>query len=102
MTSDLSLSEVAKAAEFFLSDGVVVTGRATGCPAAGSEVEEVGQATPLPLLVGSGVTSENVGSYSAVADALIVGSWFKEGGEWFNPLDPHRVSAFMDRFLSRV
>ncbi|XP_066597094.1 uncharacterized protein F13E9.13, mitochondrial isoform X2 [Prorops nasuta] len=33
ITSDISLTETAKAAEFFLSDGIVITGFATGCPA---------------------------------------------------------------------
>jgi len=32
VTNDLTLSEVARAAEFFMSDGVVVTGKETGAP----------------------------------------------------------------------
>lgn len=102
VTSDLSVSDVAKAAEFFRSDGVIVTGQSTGCPASESEVTEVKESTSLPVLVGSGVTTENVDHYSAVADGLIVGSWFKEEGRWFNPLDSHRVTTFMDRHLSGV
>lgn len=30
MTADISVAETAKAAEFFLSDGIIVTGTATG------------------------------------------------------------------------
>ena len=102
VTSDLSLPEVARAAEFFLSDGVIVTGRSTGCPASETDVEEVKQSTALPVLVGSGVNPENVGCYSEVADGLIMGSWFKEGGVWSNPLCPGRVRLFMDTLLSNL
>lgn len=33
ITQDVSLIETAKAAEFFLTDGIIVTGTATGQPA---------------------------------------------------------------------
>lgn len=38
ITSDVSLGETAKAAQFFLADGVVLTGLATGDPAVPSDV----------------------------------------------------------------
>ena len=100
VTADLSISEVAQAADFFLSDGVIVTGRSTGCPASQCEVREVKTSTSLPLLIGSGVSPENVDSYSTLADGLIIGSWFKKEGVWFNPIDPNRVSIFMETLLS--
>lgn len=37
ITSDVSLAHTAKAAEFFLADGVILTGAATGDPAAPSD-----------------------------------------------------------------
>ncbi len=39
ITSDLSISEVAAAAELFLSDGVIVTGSSTGQPASKNELK---------------------------------------------------------------
>ena len=96
MTSDIDISDVAKAAEFFLSDGVIVTGRSTGCPADENEIAQVRAATSLPVLIGSGVTSENVVRYSA-ADAVIVGSEFKEGGRWYNGVDRDRVLTFINK-----
>ena len=46
------------------------------------EVNRVIESVPaLPVLVGSGVTPENVGKFSS-AHGLIVGSYFKEGGLW--------------------
>ncbi|XP_038610709.1 uncharacterized protein F13E9.13, mitochondrial-like isoform X2 [Tachyglossus aculeatus] len=95
LTADVSISETAKAAEFFLADGVILTGPATGVEADPGELKEVGQAVNIPLLIGSGVTLENVKSYLN-ANALIIGSYFKEGGYWANQIDPTRVKTFMD------
>ena len=96
VTSDLTISETARAAEFFLSDGVIVTGQTTGAPVDKTELDLVKVAISLPLLVGSGVTSENVKTYSTIADGLIIGSWFKERGQWFNRVDKNRVSTLMN------
>ena len=43
ITADVSIVETAKAAEFFLADGVIVTGAATGEPASPDEVRDVVQ-----------------------------------------------------------
>jgi membrane complex biogenesis BtpA family protein len=56
ITADVGLVETAKAAEFFLVDGVIVSGIATGHPADPSEVRSVAAAVGVPTLVGSGVT----------------------------------------------
>ncbi|RMF05495.1 MAG: BtpA family membrane complex biogenesis protein [Chloroflexi bacterium] len=97
VTSDVSIVETAHAAEFFLSDGVVVTGVATGTEASLEELQQVKQAVNIPVLVGSGVTHENVDRYLAVADALIVGSYFKYDGLWSNGVEFERVKSFMDK-----
>jgi membrane complex biogenesis BtpA family protein len=92
LTADVSLVETAKAAEFFLVDGVIVSGIATGHPADASEVQAVARAVGVPTLVGSGVTLDNVHDYSD-ADALIVGSSIKEGGVWSGAIDESRTRA---------
>jgi uncharacterized protein len=97
ITADIDLVETAKAAEFFLADGVIVTGIATGQPADAGEVRSVAAAVGMPVLVGSGVTSGNVREYDA-ADALIVGSDVKHGGVWSGPLDESRVRALAKAF----
>ncbi|XP_077570158.1 uncharacterized protein F13E9.13, mitochondrial [Stigmatopora nigra] len=94
ITSDVSVAETARAAEFFLSDGLVLTGISTGVGADPQELAEVSRATSLPVLVGSGVTAENARGYLA-ASGLIVGSHFKEGGVWSGPLSSERVDHFM-------
>ena len=89
--------ETAHAAEFFLSDGVIVTGVATGTEASLEELQQVKRAVDIPVLVGSGVTQENVDQYLAVADALIVGSYFKYDGHWAKGVEFERVKTFMDK-----
>ena len=97
ITADVSIVETAHAAEFFLSNGVIVTGVATGTEASLEELEQVKAAVTIPVLVGSGVTLDNVDRYLAIADALIVGSYFKLGGHWSQGVDFERVKTFMQK-----
>jgi hypothetical protein len=97
LTADVDIAETAHAAEFFLADGVVVTGTATGRPTDPGEVAAVAQAVELPTLVGSGITPENIGAYPA-ADAFIVGSSVKRGGLWSEPLETARLEALVRAF----
>jgi hypothetical protein len=97
VTADVDIVETARAAEFFLADGVIVTGAATGQAADAAELRAVAGAVSIPVLVGSGVTPENVAGY-ADADAFIVGSALKQGGLWSNPIDPARVQALRRAF----
>jgi membrane complex biogenesis BtpA family protein len=95
LTGDLSIEDCAHAAEFFGADGVIVTGGFTGRPADAEEVRRVRGATALPVWVGSGVDPGQLGVLFTHADALIVGSWIKEGGLWSNPVDRARCEAIV-------
>ncbi len=97
ITADVSLAETAHAAEFFSADGVVVTGTATGSPALPEDVERVAGATVLPVLVGSGLTAENLAHY-ALAHGFVVGSSVKRNGHWANALDPAACGAVARAF----
>jgi len=99
MTADVTLAETARAAEFFLADGVVVTGGATGEAAARGDVSEAVSAIRLPVLVGSGITPANVDHY-AHAQGYIVGSALKQGGAWCNPLDRDALRAMVAAFAA--
>ncbi|XP_057379414.1 uncharacterized protein F13E9.13, mitochondrial-like [Daphnia carinata] len=95
ITSDVSLAETAKAAEFFMADGVILTGQCTGDPAIPSDFKDVAKTVNLPIMAGSGVTSSNLANY-AEAHALIVGSDFKRYGSWNQEIDVNRVQQLME------
>jgi hypothetical protein len=95
LTADLTLADWAKGAEFFGADGVIVTGAATGQATDPEDVRTVRTATKLPVLVGSGVTPADARSLLQNADALIVGSWIKKGGDWKNPVDAERAKRLV-------
>ncbi len=96
ITSDVSLAEAARTAEFFGADGLVVTGVATGKPAAAADVTAVRAAIRVPVCIGSGVTPENLAELWPHADVFIVGSFCKEDGLWSNAVDPARVRQLVD------
>ncbi|XP_034054727.1 uncharacterized protein F13E9.13, mitochondrial [Gymnodraco acuticeps] len=96
LTSDVSIEQTAHAAEFFLSDGLIITGAATGQQADPRELREVSKSVRIPVLIGSGVTYDNIESYIG-ANGMIIGSHFKEGGHWANAVDPERVKRFMGK-----
>ncbi len=97
LTADVDLVETARAAEFFLADGVIVTGPVTARAADTAEVEAVAAAVGIPTLVGSGVTPANLDAYP-LADGFIVGSFVKRDGLWSNPLDGERAQAVASAF----
>src|SRR5215471_1916655 len=97
ITADVDIAETAKAAEFFTVDGVIVSGIATGLPADPGEVAAVAEVVSVPTLVGSGITEENIGTFSS-ADAFIVGSSIKQGGIWSNPIDVERTRKLVRVF----
>ncbi len=94
ITNDVSLLDTAKAAQFFLSDGIIITGSHTGVSAS---VEELNSLKDLasPVLIGSGITKDNVADYWPLCDGMIVGSYFKKEGYWENELEYNRISEFM-------
>lgn len=96
VTADVDILQTAHAAEYFLSDGLILTGAATGQAASLEELRAVHEASPLPLLVGSGITAGNIRDYLPLADAFIVGSFFKQDGFWANPVDPARIRLLME------
>src|SRR6266436_7501105 len=98
LTGDLDIVDEVKQAEFFLVDGVIVTGARTTEPPDSAELRRVKQSTRLPLLIGSGMTPENINAYFALADGFIVGSTFRQAGEFLGALDPQRLNSLMRAF----
>lgn len=97
ITADVSLAEMAEAAQFMGADAVIVTGTSTGRAPRPEDVLLARHACKLPVFAGSGITLENVADFLPHCDGVIVGSALKEDGNWrFSPA-PERVRAFMDR-----
>jgi membrane complex biogenesis BtpA family protein len=99
ITADMDITETALTAAFSLADGVILTGPATGREADPEEVTKVSGAIELPVLVGSGVTAQNM-LFFASADGFIVGSSVKHGGLWSNELDLVRLRAMSEAFAA--
>lgn len=95
IVADRSVRELTRDLAFFDSDGIIVTGQRTGDSATSDEIAEVAAATHLPLLVGSGVDTANVVQILSQTNGVIVASSLKEGGVWWNPVDPARVRDFV-------
>ena len=87
---------VAEGVERGLADGLVVSGVGTGHAVDLDHLREVVTRrnrldTGVPVLVGSGVTSDSVGEILDVADGVIVGTALKQEGVTTNPVDEQRV-----------
>jgi len=98
LTGDLDILDEVKQAEFFLVDGVIVTGARTTEPPAVAELRRVRKHAHVPVLIGSGMTPENIKTYYPLAEGFIVGSTFREGGRFLGALEPARLDAFMRAF----
>jgi membrane complex biogenesis BtpA family protein len=95
ITADVSLGLTAETVEFMRGDVVIVTGAVTGDPCRVEDVEEARAHTRLPVVLGSGVTVDNLDRFFGLADGFIIGTHFKVDSNWANTVDPRRVEAFM-------
>lgn len=96
VTADVDLADTTRAAEFFGTDGIVVTGTATGMPTNVEDVRQARSATNLPIFIGSGVTPDTLPELWPCADAFIVGSYIKREGVWSNEPEAERVRALLE------
>jgi membrane complex biogenesis BtpA family protein len=98
LTGDLAITDEVKQAEFFLVDGIVVTGARTSEPPDLSELRRVKEAAHVPVIIGSGMTPENIEDFYPVADGFIVGSTLRGNGDFLGELDPERLKKFTEAF----
>lgn len=82
----------------FLSDAVVVTGEGTGKETPLDKIKEFNKLLngKVPLIVGAGLTAENVKEQLEYAQGGIVGSAFKPNGRTHQMVDRDLVRAFMN------
>lgn len=80
-----------------LADAVILSGWATGSPPNLEDLELATQAASgTPVFIGSGASWENVGTLMQAADGVIVSSSLKRHGRREQPIDPIRVSQFVE------
>jgi len=96
ITADVSLGLTAETVEFMRGDVVIVTGVVTGDACRVEDVAEARAHTRLPVVLGSGVTVDNLGRFFGLADGFIIGTHFKVDSHWANTVDPRRVEVFME------
>jgi hypothetical protein len=99
LTIDLDIKDEIMQAEFFLADGVIVTSRFTGINPDKNDLIQAKSATKLPVLIGSGMSAENIQDYLPLADGFIVGSYFRKDGKFLEKLEPERLNTFMKAFV---
>ncbi|MEH2069379.1 MAG: BtpA/SgcQ family protein [Nostoc sp.] len=80
-----------------LADGVILSGWATGSPPNLEDLElACGAAVGTPVFIGSGANWENIDTLMQAADGVIVSSSLKRHGRIEQPIDPIRVSQFVE------
>ncbi|CDD06769.1 putative uncharacterized protein [Dorea sp. CAG:317] len=92
---DRSVEEQAMDIEAQDGDAVIVTGFDTGMPPTVERVKACKDKIALPVFLGSGISKENARELLKCADGAIVGSYFKEEGNWKKPIDVNRTLTFM-------
>jgi len=84
-----------------LADALILSGTGTGQTTDLEELKRVRRAVPKArILIGSGITRDNVNDYLQVADGVIVGTSLKFGGRVSNHVDTRRV-ATLSKLIGR-
>jgi len=82
-------------------DALCVSGLVAGAQTNVSTLRKVKDAVPdTVVFANTGVRLENVEEQLSIADGAVVGTTFKYDGVFRNPVDCHRVKAFMDKVKS--
>jgi len=97
ITSDRTVIEKAHDIEAFLGDAAIITGLSTGNPPDGKSCDGVHKELGIPLLIGSGLSSDNIQTLWPYVDGAVIGSSFKVNGVLSNPIDKERVERFIDK-----
>ena len=84
-----------------LADAIIVSGDGTGKQTELTDIKTVKENTHLPVILGSGVTPDNLKIYYEIADGFIVGSYFKKDGIANNRVDEERVIFFVNKMKKK-
>ncbi|NJE43284.1 BtpA/SgcQ family protein [Thermococcus sp. GR7] len=79
-----------------LADAVVVSGRATGKPVDLEKLALAKKISPVPVVVGSGTSYDNLPLLWKHADGFIIGTWIKRGGKVENEVSLERARKLVE------
>jgi hypothetical protein len=80
-----------------LADAVIISGWATGSPPVLEDLEIAKiAAAETPVFIGSGANWDNIATLLPAADGVIVANSLKRHGQIDQPIDPLRVSQFVE------
>jgi membrane complex biogenesis BtpA family protein len=96
IVGDRPVPELAKDTDFFEASALIATGFRTGDPTKREEVEAIRRGSELPILVGSGINSENCSDLLKVADGAILGVSIKEPRKMSGKTNVEKLRRFMD------
>lgn len=96
---DRSIESIARSTVFNTRpDALCVSGLTAGVETSVQTLQRVKAAVPdTPVIANTGVRLENVDEQLSAADAAIIGTAFKRGGDTWNAVDLQRVAAIMEK-----
>lgn len=97
LTSDLDIVDEINQAQFFLADGIIITGKFSGKKPNTEDLIKAKKATKLPVIIGSGMSVDNIEECFPLADGFLVGSTFRKNGEFLEDIDTKRLKKFVKK-----
>ncbi|ALM75616.1 BtpA/SgcQ family protein [Thermococcus barophilus] len=79
-----------------LADAVIISGKATGMEVDVEKLKKAKKISPVPVIVGSGTTYDNLPKLWKYADGFIVGTWIKKDGKTKNNIDFERAKNLIE------
>ncbi len=79
-----------------LADGIIVSGRATGKPVDTEKLALAKKISPVPVIVGSGTSYDNLPELWGHADGFIIGTWIKREGKVENEVSLDRARKLVE------
>jgi hypothetical protein len=98
-----SIADITRGAiKFGLADAVCLAGATAGSEIDVDEILQAreGAAGATPVILGTGVRTDNLEKMFPLGEGFIVGTSLKEGGDTFKPIDPKRAKEFMAKMKS--
>lgn len=92
---DRSVNELANDAQEQGADGIIITGFSTGIAPTKEKVVEAHKNIKVPVLLGSGISIQNVQELLSVSDGAIIGSAFKTDGDMKKMMNYQKARDFM-------